>query len=101
MSCTAWGMYPQIKCTRFTFDKEETLRHIVKEKNNLIPYGNGRSYGDSALSVNIIDVRSKDYFMDFDEESGLLHIQAGVLLSEILEAFVPRGWFLKSPQAPS
>ena len=95
MSCTAWGMYPQIKCTRFIFDKEETLRQIVKEKHRMIPYGNGRSYGDSALSSNIIDLRQKDYFIDFNEEKGLLHVQAGVLLSEILEAFVPRGWFLK------
>ena len=34
-------------------------------------------------------------FLGFDEEKGILHIEAGVLLSEILEALVPRGWFLK------
>ena len=94
-TCTAWGMYPQLECTHFKFDKEETLRHILNEHNNLIPYGNGRSYGDSALNENIVDVRQKDYFIDFDENKGLLHVQAGVLLSEILEHFVPRGWFLK------
>ena len=93
--CTAWGMYPQIECKRFTFDKEEALRHLLKKGTRFIPFGNGRSYGDSALSANIINVKPKNYFIDFDEEDGLLHVQAGVLLSEILEYFVPRGWFLK------
>jgi FAD/FMN-containing dehydrogenase len=88
-------MYPQIECRYFTFDKEATLQSIIEKENRLIPYGNGRSYGDSALSENIIDVRPRDYFLSFDDEKGVLHAQAGVLLSEILEHFVPRGWFLK------
>jgi len=93
--CSAWGMYPQIECERFAFDKEETLKRFLSEKDTVISFGNGRSYGDSALNHTIVDVRPKDYFIDFDEASGLLHVQAGVLLSEILEHFVPRGWFLK------
>ncbi len=95
MSLLSWGMYPKVKNTVFKFDKEATLKEIISEHNELIPYGNGRSYGDSALSTNIINVKPKDYFIDFNEENGLLYVQAGVLLSEILESFVPRGWFLK------
>jgi len=95
MNLMSWGMYPKIKNTDFKFTTAETLKEIIAEHDKLIPYGNGRSYGDSALSSNIIYVKPKDYFIDFDEESGLLHIQAGVLLSEILEHYIPRGWFLK------
>jgi len=95
MNCSGWGQYPKIKCNRFKFDKEASLKEFISSHNNLIPHGNGRSYGDSALSENIVDVRQKDYFINFEEESGLLHVQAGVLLSEILEHFVPKGWFLK------
>jgi len=91
----SWGMYPEVKSTVFKFDKERTLEHIIAKHNELIPYGNGRSYGDSALSSNIIDTRPKNYFLGFNEDKGLLHIQAGVLLWEILESFVPKGWFLK------
>jgi FAD/FMN-containing dehydrogenase len=91
----SWGMYPKIKNTVFKFNKETTLKEIIGSHNDLIPRGNGRSYGDSALSANIINVKPKDYFIDFDEERGLLHIQAGALLAEILESYVPRGWFLK------
>jgi FAD/FMN-containing dehydrogenase len=88
-------MYPKINNSVFKFDKIETLRQIVSRYHNLIPYGNGRSYGDSALSTNIINVKPHDYFIDFDERNGLLHVQAGVLLSDILGSFVPRGWFLR------
>jgi len=93
--CSAWGMYPKIKCKRVGFDSEVSLRKHIEEEASLIPFGNGRSYGDSALNETIVDVRKKDYFLDFNEEKGLLHVEAGVLLSEILEHFVPRGWFLK------
>jgi decaprenylphospho-beta-D-ribofuranose 2-oxidase len=95
MNLLSWGMYPRINNTVFKYDKEETLKQIINEHNKLIPYGNGRSYGDSALSTNIINVKPKDYFIDFNKENGLLHVQAGVLLSDILESYVPRGWFLK------
>ena len=95
MSCSAWGRYPRIECERHDFFSEEQLAKLVSDLDAVIPFGNGRSYGDSALAADIIEVRQHDYFLDFDEASGLLWVQAGVLLSEIIEAFVPRGWFLK------
>ncbi len=95
MSLMSWGLYPKIKNTTLGFGSDESLHKIISEHDDLIPYGNGRSYGDSALNTHIIKVRPHDLFKDFDEKSGLLHVQAGVLLSEILESFVPRGWFLK------
>ena len=95
MSLHSWGNYPETKNKSFSFDKEMTLKNIIHEHDKLIPYGNGRSYGDSALSKNIIKTKPYDLFINFDEEKGLLHVQAGALLSEILETIVPRGWFLK------
>ena len=95
MQLNSWGMYPQIKSKIFTFNTKDNLRNILKENSTFIPFGNGRSYGDSALAENIIYSKPYSYFLDFDEEKGILHCQSGVLLSEIIEAFVPRGWFLK------
>ncbi len=88
-------MYPQVENNVLRFSDEKVLENIVKKSDNLIAYGNGRSYGDSALAKNIIEVKPHNYFLGFDEQKGLLTVQAGVLLSEILESFVPRGWFLK------
>ena len=95
MSLSGWGNYPTIQSQRFDFRQHDDLRTIISEHHDLIPRGNGRSYGDSSLSQNVIDVKPHDLFLDFDEDNGSLHVQAGVLLSQILDVFVPRGWFLK------
>ena len=95
MSFLSWGNYPNIKSTFFRFEKPSKLKAIISENLGLIAYGNGRSYGDSALSPNMIKTRQRNYFLDFDEEKGIIKVEAGVLLSEILDLVVPKGWFLK------
>ncbi|WP_404402124.1 FAD-dependent oxidoreductase [Pelagibacterium halotolerans] len=62
----------------------------------VLPYGNGRSYGDSCLAGEgtFVDLRGLDRFIAFDEETGLLRCESGVLLADILAHFVPRGWFV-------
>ena len=32
-------------------------------------------------------LKQRDYFLSFDHKTGLLHVQAGVLLSEIIEHY--------------
>ncbi|GAB3348404.1 FAD-binding oxidoreductase [Lysobacter tyrosinilyticus] len=61
-----------------------------------LPFGNGRSYGDSCLNPDgtLLRARSLDRFIAFDPATGELQCEAGVLLGEILEQVVPRGWFL-------
>lgn len=95
MSLQSWGNYPQVKNEVIKFQSEKELAQELTNTNELIAYGNGRSYGDSALNDTVVHTKPYDYFLDFDETKGLLHVQAGVLLSEILEGVVKRGWFLK------
>lgn len=92
---TSWGMYPKVEANGYGFVDEESLRVLVMGQDALIPYGNGRSYGDSALGANIVKCKRYNYFLDFDETNGLLHLQCGVTLAEILEVCVPKGWFLR------
>ncbi|XOB61315.1 FAD-binding protein [Campylobacterota bacterium DY0563] len=95
MKLFSWGMYPKIKAKIKILKTKKTLENYLKEDCDYIPYGNGRSYGDSALNDNIIYCKSYDYFISFDEDNGILHCQSGVLLSDIIESFIPKGWFLK------
>jgi FAD/FMN-containing dehydrogenase len=62
----------------------------------MLPYGNGRSYGDSNLNPDgaLLPGRQLDRFIAFDPATGVLRCEAGVLLSEILRLVVPQGWFL-------
>ena len=95
MELSSWGNYPRVEAERVAFRGTDTLRTALDERAELIARGNGRSYGDSALSDTVVDVRPQDLFLRFDAKSGLLRVQAGALLAEILDTFVPRGWFLK------
>ena len=62
----------------------------------LLPYGLGRSYGDSCLNDGgvLLATRGLDRFVALDEERGLVTCEAGVSLGEILQIVVPRGLFL-------
>ena len=62
----------------------------------VLPFGNGRSYGDSCLNVGgaLIETRKLDRFIRFDRDEGVLTCEAGVLLADILRLAVPAGWFL-------
>jgi len=64
--------------------------------SSVLPYGNGRSYGDSCLNVGaaVLSSRFLDRFIDFDPQTGLLRCESGVLLADILRLVVPRGWFV-------
>lgn len=95
MHLISWGMYPKIEGQAYVLKSEEELENYLKDISEAIPFGNGRSYGDSALSSTIICCKSYNFFLDFDETTGILHCQSGVLLSEILKIFVPKGWFPK------
>jgi FAD/FMN-containing dehydrogenase len=65
-------------------------------ETSVLPYGHGRSYGDSNLNPGgaLLLGRQLDRFIAFDPATGLITCEAGVLLSEILRLAVPQGWFL-------
>jgi FAD/FMN-containing dehydrogenase len=95
VNVNSWGLYPKINSNLIYVNSSTNLEHLFSKSGCYIPYGNGRSYGDSALSENILYCKPRNLFLNFDPESGMLHCEGGVLLSEILEVFVPRGWFLE------
>jgi FAD/FMN-containing dehydrogenase len=63
---------------------------------SVLPFGNGRSYGDSCLNVGagLLHTAALDHFITFDPDSGLLACEAGTQLTDILNLAVPRGWFI-------
>ena len=62
----------------------------------MLPFGNGRSYGDSCLNAGgmLLDTRGLDRLISFDVERGVIRCEAGVMLRDILDLVVPKGWFL-------
>ncbi|HEX5356127.1 MAG TPA: FAD-binding oxidoreductase [Aquabacterium sp.] len=66
------------------------------QAQSVLPYGNGRSYGDSNLNPGgaLLLAGQLDRFIDFNPATGLLRCEAGVLLSTIIQLVLPQGWFL-------
>ncbi|MCR4267738.1 FAD-binding oxidoreductase [Nitratireductor sp. ZSWI3] len=61
----------------------------------VLPYGNGRSYGDTCLNDAgaLIDMRPMNRIIAFDAGSGLLTAQTGLMLSDLIAQVAPHGWF--------
>ena len=62
-----------------------------------LPFGNGRSYGDSCHNDQgtLVQMRPGAAISAFDPDTGLLTADAGVLLSDILASVMPHGYFLE------
>lgn len=93
----SWGRYPKARqeIVRINW-RDESLPEAGNPRLTLLPFGNGRSYGDSCLNDGgaLIDTRGLSRFIELDSVRGILRCEAGVLLSEILDLIVPLGWFL-------
>ncbi|MFN3403248.1 MAG: FAD-dependent oxidoreductase [Cytophagaceae bacterium] len=89
-----WGNYPRLECGFFEPSNQDLLCSKVDQLPSVIARGNGRCYGDSALGENIISTLKLNKILSFDLNLGIITCQAGVLLSDILEVTVPKGFFL-------
>ena len=94
MKLSGWGRYPVLDCRLEHLRGREGLPDLLERSPTLIARGNGRSYGDAALNPDLtLSMLKMDRMQSFDEKTGLLACEAGVLLADILDVFVPRGWF--------
>jgi FAD/FMN-containing dehydrogenase len=69
---------------------------LPEDGGTILPYGAGRSYGDSCLNDGgtVLRARDLDRFIAFDAAAATLRCEAGVLLAEIAAFALPRGLFL-------
>jgi len=94
MQVSGWGKYPKVEADVCKFESNRVLHSCLEKPGDLIAFGLGRSYGDSALSANIASTERFNYILGFDENTGRVTCEAGVSLAELIDVFVPRGWFL-------
>jgi FAD/FMN-containing dehydrogenase len=91
----SWGRQPQAtQAARPLFWRADPIPPTPGK--TVLPYGLGRSYGDSCLNDGnvLLLTRCLDHVIRFDSENGTLQCEAGVTLDDVLQLIVPRGWFL-------
>ncbi len=96
MIISGWGQYPKKDADIAQLQHPHQLAELssLPPKESIVARGKGRSYGDSALANTCIDTTHYNYYISFDENTGLLNCTAGVTLKDIIDTFLPRGWFL-------
>ncbi|MEL7460362.1 MAG: FAD-binding oxidoreductase [Pseudomonadota bacterium] len=94
MKLSGWGRYPVLEARVHAPRSIDELRDAVRDEPAVIARGNGRAYGDSAISpAATLKTRHLNRMLAFDPETGQLVAEPGVLLGDIIAAFLPRGWF--------
>ncbi len=92
----SWGRYPPCKHTVRSLSWTTDDLPLPTDAAFVLPYGQGRSYGDSCQNPGgiLLATARLNRFMSFDRQSGVLRCEAGVTLNDILRLVVPQGWFL-------
>jgi len=96
----SWGHYPYAPQAydplRWRDAVQAAFNRARAGFGTTLPYGNGRSYGDSCLATTdyVLQTRGLDRFIAADWTSGVLRAEAGVTLGEVLAQSIPRGWML-------
>ena len=95
----SWGRYPKAAHDGVTkIYWRDQLQDALRcaDPASLLPYGMGRSYGDSCLNRgrDLLDCTALDRILDYDWESGRICVEGGITLGDLLQVTVSRGWFL-------
>lgn len=92
MKISNWGRYPEVSTPQIRYDSGRSLVEELNE-SHWIPRGMGRCYGDASLGETMVSGLGLRRMLAFDALTGILRCEAGVTFADLLETFVPRGWF--------
>lgn len=93
---TSWGRLSHHPHDVHCLASQQTAPLVLGRHKPGIAYGMGRSYGDACLNPGGVlwPTRGLDHFIHFDERTGRLRCEGGVLLRDIQQLAIPRGWML-------
>jgi FAD/FMN-containing dehydrogenase len=93
MKLTGWGRYPVVETTVTAPRRETDLIEIVRSGHS-IARGNGRAYGDCAVNPDTtVHMKHFNRMLSFDATAGVIVVEAGVLLADVIRICLPKGWF--------
>ena len=96
----SWGGVVKAPCwTATPQHRDEAVSALAEPRRDgetVLAMGLGRSYGDSGLNPDhrLIDMTAMDRLMAFDPETGVLRVEAGASLWDVIAFAAPRGFFL-------
>lgn len=96
VAVSSWGRLNSFNHQVTALTSSQKVASQIKQNSPGLAYGNGRSYGDVCLNPagNLWKTTHLDHFIRFDEKTGRLSCEAGVLLRDIQRITIPMGWIL-------
>ncbi|MFA7282773.1 MAG: FAD-binding oxidoreductase [Sterolibacterium sp.] len=93
---SSWGRLSADPHRVVALNDIERVPFVLATGHPGIAHGMGRSYGDACLNPGGIlwDTKQLDRFISFNEGTGRLVCEAGLLLRDIQRLLVKRGWML-------
>lgn len=92
----SWGRFFRFQQDVHRLDWMPSDASFLRSEKSLLPYGCGRSYGDSCLNDQgiLLDTRALNHLIAFDPITGVVVCEAGITFADLLAFALPRGWFL-------
>jgi len=88
---SGWGRFPVVDSELLRPRSFEAVGEAVVTGS--VARGNGRAYGDAAIgAARTIAMTGFDRVRSFDPVTGRIRLEAGVLLSDLIDTFGPRGF---------
>jgi FAD/FMN-containing dehydrogenase len=95
---TGWGRTAATPAVLTRVHDDEQARAVLKQAGDrgLVARGLARSYGDAAQNAGglVLDMTAADRVLHADLETGLVDVEAGISLDELMNRFVPQGFFV-------
>lgn len=97
---SGWGLQPTARCRVARPSRSGDLRRstaCLGQAETLISRGLGRSYGDAATNDGggVVSHLGLNRLIAFDPATGVVTAEAGVSFADLIDVFLPRGWFPK------
>jgi decaprenylphospho-beta-D-ribofuranose 2-oxidase len=94
MMISGWGNYPRASSRIVAAHRPVDVARLVQQEPFVVARGAGRAYGDAAIGSHAtLFTSGLNCMIDLDPRRGVLTVEAGVPLGDIVRALVPRGWF--------
>lgn len=94
MKLSGWGYYPVVETRMLRARHVRDMQAQLAELKSTIAFGHGGAQGDAALNADsVMGMQGRSMVLDFNPETGVVHVQAGLRLKDLNEIFIPRGWF--------
>ena len=88
---SGWGRFPVVDSELLRPRSFEAVGEAMI--SGAVARGNGRAYGDAAIGASrTVAMTAFDRVRSFDPATGRIRLEAGVLLSDLIDTFGPRGF---------